>query len=673
MQRPTRAYTALLYLIAAGTLAIAFFTGQHTQSSPQRYIVQAESLAQARELVTRVGGSVSHELRVINAVGATLTERQLDALRQSEQLRRVYNDRQLETTTNNDNRPVCRLAAARQIELEADDADWYVTNDTKTTVTIERIVAFWPKKNRVLNEIEFNDVAVFSGKIAGVSAAFDVADSGASSSTLSIGPGERVRVEFQFEKLLRQPDSYEFRLTFDNGCVAEYPAPPPAPFEGDSDTEAKRTYVSTLIGADALHWENITGEGVTVAIIDTGFWGEKGKSGFLVHGGKKQQRIPAHYDAIANKELKVKKTSDENGHGSHLVSLIASSRYKDSESNGIAPNVSVVPIKAFDEEGAGSYSDTIRAIDWVLDRKDRLNIRVLNLSLSAEPQSNYWDDPLNQAVMAAWRDGIVVVASAGNTGPAPMTIGTPGNTPYVITVGAMSDGVTPIDWSDDTLASFSSTGPTFEAFVKPEIVAPGGHVRGLMEGNHKLAKKYPHFHDGDAYYTMSGTSQATAIVSGAVALLLEAEPWLTPDQVKCKLISTARQARDRKGKRAYSAFQQGAGMIDVYAAVHSSNYDCANRGLDVEADFSGKRHFRGPAGMDSRGNFTVDGGDGSGWDGTYNLSDGYTWSSDTLGGDGIPWNDGRLWSDGIPWNDGKLWSDGIPWNDIKINSWVPQE
>ncbi len=673
MQRPMRAHTALFFLIAAGSMAIAFFTSQLTQPPPQRYIVQAESLTQAKDLVTRVGGSITHELRVINAVGATLTERQLDALRESDKLRRVYKDRQLETTAAIDDPPVCRLAADAHIELENDDANWYVTNDTRETVTIKRIVAFWPKSNDELNQVELDNVVVFSGEIEGVSAAFDGANTGASSSTLSIGPGERMRVEFQFEELLRQPDSYEFRLTFDNGCIAEYPALPPAPFKGDSDTEAKRTYVSTLTGADALHWENITGEGVTVAIVDTGFWGEKGKSGFLVKGGKNQERIPAHYDAIADTELKGKHNSDANGHGSHLVSLIASSRYKDSESNGIAPNVSVIPIKAFDEEGAGSYSDTIRAIDWVLARKDKFNIRVLNLSLSAEPQSNYWDDPLNQAVMAAWRDGIVVVASAGNTGPAPMTIGTPGNTPYIITVGAMTDGVTPIDWSDDTLASFSSTGPTFEAFMKPEIVAPGGHVRGLMEGSHKLAKKYPHFHDGDAYYTMSGTSQATAIVSGAVALMLEAEPWLTPDQVKCKLLDTARPARDAKGDRAYSAFQQGAGMIDVYAAVHSRNYDCANRGLDVNADFSGKQHFRGPAGMDSQGNFTVDGGDGSSWDGTYNLSDGYVWSSDALGSDGIPWNDGRVWSDGIPWNDGRLWSDGIPWNDIKINSWVPQE
>ena len=102
----------------------------------------------------------------------------------------------------------------------------------------------------------------------------------------------------------------------------------------------------------------------------------------------------------------------------------------------------------------------IRGIDWVVANKDAYDIRVLNLSFSAAPRSNYWDDPLSQAVMAAWEAGIVVVASAGNTGPAPLTIGVPGNVPYVVTVGAMTDNYTPADPGDDVLASFSAAGPT---------------------------------------------------------------------------------------------------------------------------------------------------------------------------------------------------------------------
>ena len=112
------------------------------------------------------------------------------------------------------------------------------------------------------------------------------------------------------------------------------------------------------------------------------------------------------------------------------------------------------------------------------------------MSFGAQPESYYWDDPLNQAVMAAWRAGIVVVAASGNEGPDPMTVDVPGNVPYVVTVGALTDNYTPYDGSDDRLASFSSTGPTFEGFVKPEMVAPGGHIAGVdviqqLSGEHR--------------------------------------------------------------------------------------------------------------------------------------------------------------------------------------------
>ncbi len=111
--------------------------------------------------------------------------------------------------------------------------------------------------------------------------------------------------------------------------------------------------------------------------------------------------------------------------------------------NGIAPNAKLVVVKALGGDGNGTYLDVIRGIDFIVSHRDAYNIRVLNLSLSAEPLSHYWDDPLNQAVMAAWEAGIIVVASAGNRGPDPMTVGVPGNVPYVITVGAVSDNYTP--------------------------------------------------------------------------------------------------------------------------------------------------------------------------------------------------------------------------------------
>jgi len=141
---------------------------------------------------------------------------------------------------------------------------------------------------------------------------------------------------------------------------------------------------------------------------------------------------------------------------------------------GIAPKSNLVIVRAFNSDGAGTYANVIAGLNWIVANKAKYNIRVLNLSFGATPQSDYWNDPLDQAVMAAWKAGIVVVAAAGNDGPSPMTIDVPGNVPYIITVGAITDNYTPYVYTDDRLASFSSTGPTYEGFVKPEVVAPGG-------------------------------------------------------------------------------------------------------------------------------------------------------------------------------------------------------
>ncbi|MCP4250355.1 MAG: S8 family serine peptidase, partial [bacterium] len=169
---------------------------------------------------------------------------------------------------------------------------------------------------------------------------------------------------------------------------------------------------------------------------------------------------------------------------------------------------------------------------------------------------------------------------AGNTGPEPMSIGVPGNVPYVITVGAMSDNYTPYDPSDDTIASFSSAGPTVEGFVKPEVVAPGGHIHGMMDNFDQIAIDHPEFHDGGLYFMMSGTSQSAAVVSGVAALILQADPTLSPDDVKCRLMASATGAYNADGSPRYGILSQGAGLVNAYAAVNSTVTGCANRGLD---------------------------------------------------------------------------------------------
>lgn len=277
----------------------------------------------------------------------------------------------------------------------------------------------------------------------------------------------------------------------------------------------------------------MTGYGVTVAILDTGHSAYNSQE----RNTANEYRLLAHHDAIDDKTLR--KESDDHGHGSHVSAIVVNSAANglDGRFNGIAPDAELVVVKAFDDQGQATYSDVIRGIDWIVANKDTYGIRVLNLSFSAPPKSYYWDDPLNQAVMAAWQSGIVVAASAGNLGPDPMTIGVPGNVPYVITVGAMTDNLSPGDGSDDLLASFSSAGPTVEASVKPEVVAPGGHLLAMMASDVALALQHPEFHDAGEYFVMSGTSQAAAVVSGAATLMLQTDPSLSPDDVKCRLLS----------------------------------------------------------------------------------------------------------------------------------------
>lgn len=387
-----------------------------------------------------------------------------------------------------------------------------------------------------------------------------------------------------------------------------------------------KSVVNSLIEASAAHNAYNFGDDVTIGFLDTGLDQLSGLSTDL-YG---RDKAWGTYDAINHS---VSNYDDEaSGHGTHVASIASNSDY-DVYGNiyGVAPNAAIVGIKAFDAQGMSTYADVIRGIDWALQVKDQINLRVLNMSFSGPVRSHYWDDPLNQAVMKAWQAGIVVVASAGNTGPEPMTIGVPGNVPYIITVGAMTDSYTDDNSYDDKLATFSSAGPTVEAFVKPEIVAPGGHLAGLMSFDSQIVLDHPEFHDGGRYFEMSGTSQAAGVVSGVVALMLTQDPSLTPDEVKCRLIDSAHSARTDSGALAYSVFQQGAGMVNAADAINSTASGCANQALDIAQDISGEKHFSGPANINEEGNFYVEG-----------LGEEYIWrvGEENHSGTDYTWNSG---------------------------------
>jgi subtilisin family serine protease len=442
-----------------------------------------------------------------------------------------------------------------------------------------------------------------------------------------------------------------------------------------------------------MHTGGVTGRGVTVAVLDTGVWINKGP--LQVSSSGRNPRVIAQYDTIlARKDpsayplLSLNKYSrdinDFNGHGTQVSSIIAASSLTSAgRYQGVAPGVNLVSVRVLDSNGMGTYMDVISGIQWAMNQRLAYGIRVINLSLSAPVRSHYWDDPLNQAVMAAWGSGIVVVVAAGNAGPAPMTIGVPANNPYVISVGAVTDAYHPYEPSKYKLASFSSAGPTYEGFVKPEVVAMGGHIRAYAPNDSTLAGRFPQWIDTRfPDMTLSGTSQAAAVTSGVVALMLEANPLLSPDKVKCRLMDGARPAVRSDGHLAYSVFQQGAGLVNARDAIYSTASNCANQGLNIAADLANLQHYGGRANQDENGNFYImevedDPGLlttllpllGQLLVGLASTLDGLLWDgSPPSDDDNVTWSGGYIWSNGFTWSNGYAYSNGYIWSNTDTSS-----
>ncbi len=432
----------------------------------------------------------------------------------------------------------------------------------------------------------------------------------------------------------------------------------------------RNTYVSTLTGASQLHQNGITGKGVGVAIIDTGVRHMKS----IKQDTTGHKRNLVLHNVLGGTDIK----HDENGHGTHVASIIGNSSYSYDRNgnqmafyNGVAPDADLLVVKAFYEDGSSTYTEILKALDYVISHKDEHNIKVLNLSFSANPQSFYWDDPINQAVTLAWSKGITVLASAGNKGSDAMSIGVPGNNPYVITIGASSDNGTPYFLGDDILSSFSSAGPTVEGFIKPELIAPGSKIQGLMSENSYIYRNFPEADAGGKYMALSGTSQSTAVTSGIVALLLQEDPTLSPDDVKCRLLSSAiAGANSETDEYTYSVFQQGAGFVNAERAVNSDTVGCANRGMNIEQTLTAQtkyQHYVGPARYNlQEGKFYLVGNKEYSWDGTY--ASGHLWPDDEIGADGHLWPDDEIGAAGHLWPDDEIGADGHLWPDDEIGA-----
>jgi serine protease AprX len=328
----------------------------------------------------------------------------------------------------------------------------------------------------------------------------------------------------------------------------------------DPTTDLGSAFSTTkLTGAQTLWANGYTGRGVDVALIDSGVVGVNGLTapGKVINGP----------DLSFESQVPGLQYMDTYGHGTHMAGIIAgrddaATSYVGDSSDfvGMAPDSRIVSIKVADSRGSTDISQVIAAIDWVVQHKNDngMNIRVLNLSFGTDSSQSYTLDPLAYAAEVAWRNGIVVVAAVGNAGFAPAgSVADPAIDPYVIAVGA-ADPQGTLATSDDTVASFSQNGVT----RKPDLVAPGVHIASLRNPNSYIDQAFGSTATvATRFFRGSGTSQAAAVVSGAAALLLSQRPWLSNDQVKALLTSTATSLDSQ------SVNYQGKGEVNLAATL----------------------------------------------------------------------------------------------------------
>jgi len=306
------------------------------------------------------------------------------------------------------------------------------------------------------------------------------------------------------------------------------------------------------------------GSGIGVAIIDSGI--STNDNDFADLG--------ARVSFSANSSS----TIDSYGHGTHVAGIVAGTGNDvNGYYRGVAPGATILGLKISDESGMAYESDAVAAMQWVLNNKAAYNIRVVNLSVNSTTEMSYHQSPMDAAAEILWFNGIVVVASAGNrsTEWSWNTVDTaPANDPFLIAVGASHENGD-ADRANDYKPDFSANDYTMDGFRKPDVVAPGKDIYSVLSNNSSWGASHPDRCAFDCeYFRLSGTSMAAPMVSGAVALLLQAEPNLTPDQVKYRLMNT--------GDIIWGDISLGENdfaYLDVYDLLTTSTTASANTGL----------------------------------------------------------------------------------------------
>lgn len=425
------------------------------------------------------------------------------------------------------------------------------------------------------------------------------------------------------------------------------------------DLEPYDVLPPNTVWQDAIRLPSVaeTGRGIGVAVLDTGVTQVSDLGG----------RVVARMDSTPEGD-----GFDRYGHGTHMTGIVAGDGgASGGRHRGVATGSSVLPVKIGGWNGASDVTQALAALEWIGAHRGRYGIRVVNLSMGTDSSSKHAEDALNHAVQRLWKSGVVVVASAGNRGSGGSKIDKPADDPYVVTVGA-ADTRDTAGPADDVVAEFSSRGPTHDGVAKPDLVAPGISIVSHRAPGSTLDIMRPAARLDDRHTKGTGTSQSAAIVSGVAALMLQADPGMSPDEVKAALVGTANPAmRGQDGA--------GAGLVDAAAAVAAAKAGTfearlANRGLGASSG-------RGP--IDStRGSYKPYGdfdGDGK--------PEQLSGDSDALGNRWDPdaWAS-RTWSEGTwtssPWarvtNVSPGWSTtawtrpwtGLGWNEATWSAWM---
>ena len=414
------------------------------------------------------------------------------------------------------------------------------------------------------------------------------------------------------------------------------------------NTNAYESFATAVEAGVAEQQYGLDGTGVGIAVIDSGV---ADHVDFHTASGT---RVLHSESFVAGNTS----TVDAYGHGTHVSGILGGNGAASASGSGyaqqivgMAPNVNIINLRVLDQNGAGTDSQVIAAIQRAIALKTQYNIRVINLSLGRPVFESYTVDPLDQAVEQAWAAGIVVVVAAGNDGrdnsmgtDGFATIGSPGNDPAVITVGATRTMDTPTR-NDDAIASYSSKGPTlFDHIVKPDIVAPGNRIGSLIVKNSTLDTEFPALEIAPTgtcatascpseYFRLSGTSMATPVVSGAVALMLQQNPALTPDTVKARIMKTA-----------WKGFGQYCKSFDVYSNEYDNEYDLFTYGagyLDINAALGDTDVANGvalsPTAVYNAANNTV----------TIVNTSSVTWGTSVVWGNSIVWGTSVVWGNSV--------------------------